>query len=134
MRIDDRDGTRVLYLDSDGALISTPEDTSDLIGNAWIEHADVIALPLSRLDPDFFRLETLFAGHLLQKVVNYQLKLALIGDVSEYVARSSAFRDFVWEANRGEHVWFLADESALDAKLAPRREAERLRADTADGE
>ncbi len=33
---------------------------------------------------------------------------------------SGALRDFVWESNRGEHVWFTADEVEPAAKLASR--------------
>jgi hypothetical protein len=121
MRIDDSDGIRVLHLLGDGPTISTSEESSDLIGNAWVESADMIALPVSRLDPEFFRLESRFAGEFVQKMVNYQLKLAVIGDVSAFEARSSAFRDFVRESNRGNHVWFVRDEDALREKLAARR-------------
>jgi hypothetical protein len=121
MRIDESDGIRVLRLPDDGATISTSEESSDLIGNAWVESADMIAMPVSRLDPEFFRLESRFAGEFLQKMVNYQLKLAVIGDVSAFEAGSSAFRDFVWESNRGNHVWFVRDEDALREKLAARR-------------
>ncbi len=95
-------------------------------------HADVIAVPVERLDPAFFRLSTLFAGDLTQKVVNYHLRLAVIGDVTAWERESDAFRDFVWESNRGNHIWFVPDEAALDAKLAPRRAAHRLRSQLGD--
>ena len=48
------------------------------------------------------------------------LRLAVIGDISEQLAASNALRDFVWESNRGDQIWFLADEDALDEKLALR--------------
>jgi hypothetical protein len=31
--------------------------------------------------------------------------LVIIGDISQYVAASRAFRDFVYEANLGSQVW-----------------------------
>lgn len=61
MRIDDRDGVRVQYLDPDGTPIATSADTSDLIGNAWYQHVDVIAVPVSRLDPAFLTLRSQLA-------------------------------------------------------------------------
>lgn len=122
MRIDDTDENfRVQYLDEDGPLVSKPEDSSDLIGNAWADNASLIAIPVSRLDPEFFRLSSGLAGEILQKVVNYRLQLAVIGDISEQVAASDALRDFVWESNRGEQVWFLPDEASLVEKLSARR-------------
>jgi hypothetical protein len=41
----------------------------------------------------------------------------IIGDVSAHEAASAAFRDYVWESNRGDSVWFLTDEHALRNRL-----------------
>ena len=120
MRIGEYGDLRVQYLDSEGPAISSPEETSDLIGNAWVDKVGIIAIPLSRLDPAFFDLRSGKAGELTQKLVNYQLRLAIVGDVSEFEAASDAFRDWVWESNRGTHVWFVPDEAALEARLAAR--------------
>jgi hypothetical protein len=51
--------------------------------------------------------------------VTYRRRLAILGEISRHVAESSAFRDFVYEANRGDHVWFVADLEELDQRLAP---------------
>ena len=117
MRIGEYGDLRVQYLDAEGTIISTSEDTSDLIGNAWVDKVGLIAIPVSRLDPAFFELRSGLAGELTQKLVNYQLRLAVVGDVSGYEAASDAFRDWVWESNRGNHVWFVVDEAALDVRL-----------------
>jgi hypothetical protein len=58
-----------------------------------------------------------FAGEFVQKIVNYQLKLAVIGDISAHIAESNALRDFVRECNRGSSVFFVSDVDALSAKL-----------------
>jgi Domain of unknown function (DUF4180) len=76
MCIDDRDGIRVLHLDVDGPVIATAADTSDLIGNPWFEH--VIAVPVRRLDPAFFHLQSRLVGEMVQKVVTYRLTLAAL--------------------------------------------------------
>ncbi|WP_082716890.1 DUF4180 domain-containing protein [Microterricola viridarii] len=120
-QITESGGKRVLHVDPVGAPIVGPEDTSDLVGNAWIENVELIALPVSRLDPEFFRLASGQAGALLQKVVNYQLRLAVIGDISTHLAASGALRDFVWESNRGEHIWFFAEVAELERKLEERQ-------------
>ena len=110
----------MLHLEADGDPISTPDDASDLVGAAWSHQANLITVPVERLDPEFFRLSTGIAGEIMQKLVNYRLRLAVIGDISEQLAASNALRDFVWESNRGDQIWFLADEQALDEKLALR--------------
>lgn len=114
-------GLRVLHVDPVGSLVVSDADTSDLIGNAWYEKVAVIALPVSRLDPDFFRLASGQAGAILQKVANYQLKVAVIGDIRAHLAASGALRDFVWESNRGEHVWFFDEVAQLEQKLEQRK-------------
>ena len=118
MRIDESSGIRVLHLAPEGAPVSSPDDAADLIGDAWAHRAGAVAVPVERLDPGFFDLSTGIAGEITQKFVNYRLRLAVIGDISEYVDASSALRDFVWESNHGRHVWFAADEAALGEKLA----------------
>ena len=120
MRIDDSSGIRVLHLEAEGEPISTPDDASDLVGTAWSHQATTIAVPVERLDPEFFRLRSGIAGEITQKFVNYHLRFAVIGDITKPVGKSTAMRDFVRESNRGDHIWFLADEEALAERLTDR--------------
>jgi len=120
MRTDELSGIRVLHLDAEGDPISTPDDAADLVGSAWSHRATMVAVPLERLDPKFFNLRSGVAGEITQKLVNYRLRLAVVGDISEQVEASGALRDFVWESNIGDHVWFVDDDAALAEKLAGR--------------
>lgn len=120
MRIDDSSGIRVLHLGTEGEPISTTDDASDLVGSAWSHDAHMIAVPAERLDPEFFRLRSGIAGEVTQKLVNYRLRLAVIGDITKQVEASAALRDYVRESNVGEQVWFVDDEAALAEKLAQR--------------
>ena len=117
MRIDDINGTRVLLFDATGPAIAAPGDANDLIGEAWGHEATFLVVPVERLAPAFFELRSLLAGEIIQKIVTYRLRVAIIGDISEYVAASDALRDFVWESNRGTQVWFLPDEASLVARM-----------------
>ena len=103
--------------DYDGPVLSTERDAVDLIGDVLSIGAEVVAVPVDLLDADFFDLSTGLAGALMQKFVNYQLTLAVIGDISEYVAASRALHDLVYEVNHGNEVWFLPDHHALDARI-----------------
>jgi len=121
MRTDDSNPDFIIqFEDVAGPIIARTDDAMDLIGNASYSGVSLVALPVERLDPEFFRLSSLLAGDILQKFVNYRVQLAIIGDISRYVAASDALRDFVWESNRGSHVWFLPDEAALVAKVGGR--------------
>lgn len=67
-----------------------------------------IAVYKEILTEDFFDLRTKIAGDVLQKVINYHFKLAIIGDFSVY--KSKALRDFIFESNRGKDIFFVMDE------------------------
>lgn len=58
---------------------------------------------------DFFDLRTKIAGGILQKIINYRMKLAIIGDFSKY--KSKSLRDFIYECNSGRYIFFVENES-----------------------
>ena len=110
-------GVRAYRLDAEGAPIASERDVSDLLGEMFSVGAGWVVIPASRLTPAFFDLKTRFAGEMLQKLVNYDRRVVILGDIAEAVAGSNALRDFVRESNRGTTVWFLPDLAALEAKL-----------------
>lgn len=61
-------------------------------------------------------LSTGMAGEILQKFVTYGIKLAIIGDYSMYT--SKPLRDFIYESNKGDHMFFTATEDEAIAKLS----------------
>jgi hypothetical protein len=114
--VQERAGVPVLVCDPDGPPVATVQDALDLVGAAFLG-AEVVAVPASRLDEDFFSLGTRFAGEVMQKFVNYRLRLVVLGDISRHLAASAALRALVHESNQADHVWFLPDLDALDARL-----------------
>jgi len=115
----ERGGLRVLLLDVDGPVLAKPGDASDLVSAAWEHRADMVVLPVARIGADFFSLRTGLAGEVMQKLVNYRIRFAVLGDIAAQVAASTALRDFVYESNRGSHLWFVADRDDLDRRLDP---------------
>ncbi len=111
-------GVRMLSLAEDGAPIADEAAATELVGRVFEHDATWVVVPVSRLDPRFFQLSTGLAGQVVQKLVNYRIKLAVIGDISGYLAASNPLRDYVRETNRGRDTWFLADLSELDGRLA----------------
>ncbi|WP_309645730.1 DUF4180 domain-containing protein [Phenylobacterium sp.] len=112
-------GVQVLVFADDGPPMRGESDAVDLIGEALGEGVAWAAIPAERLGDDFFVLATRIAGDAIQKFVNYGIRLAIVGDISRHVAKSTALRDFVYESNRGRHVWFVTDLAELEARLAP---------------
>ncbi|WP_123969674.1 DUF4180 domain-containing protein [Streptomyces sp. TLI_185] len=113
----DLNGVRVLRCASDGPLLDGEQAALDLIGDAMGYEAELVAVPVERVADEFFRLRSGIAGAVMQKFVNYRVRLVVLGDLSEHLSDSTALRDFVHETNQGGHIWFLADEDALDARL-----------------
>ncbi|MFF7210564.1 DUF4180 domain-containing protein [Streptomyces sp. NPDC008238] len=114
--VTERRGVPVLVCGEDGARISGVQDALDVIGSTY-HRADVVAVPVARLDERFFALRSGLAGEVLQKFVNYGVRLVVVGDVSAHTAAGTAFRDLVRECNRGDRTWFVDDLEALDARL-----------------
>ncbi len=107
----------MLHCAADGPTLADGAGAVELVALALAQQADLVVVPVARLDPRFFTLSTAVAGEIVQKLVNYRLRLVVVGDISRYVAASTAFRDFVAEANRGRQTWFVADAAELDARL-----------------
>ncbi len=113
MSIQTHNGIKVMTIAADGPLLASEADALDLIGQTYGEEIDLIALPVSRLAPEFFTLSTQLAGHFFQKMQNYRMRLAIVGDLSTQLAASKALNDFVGETNRIGHHLFVLDHDAL---------------------
>jgi hypothetical protein len=118
--VEEISGVRVLVFGPKGGPMRSDRDAVDLIGDAIGHDVTWVAVPVERLGDDFFRLSTRIAGEAIQKFVTYQRRLAIVGDISAHLAASTALRDFVYESNRGRHVWFVADRAELGQRLAAR--------------
>jgi len=108
---------KVLICTPAGEKLKSERDALDLIGEAIQQDAEVILVPVERLGDDFFQLKTRLAGQIIQKFVTYKRRLVILGDISGHLAQSHALKDFVFEANRGPHVWFLTDLQELNERL-----------------
>ena len=111
-------GVRVLECVPDGTKLQTYNDAVDLVGKAFENRATLIVIPVECLGNEFFQLKTRIAGELIQKFVQYRRHLVIVGDISGFLAESSALRAFVAESNRGKEVWFLASRDELNDRLA----------------
>ncbi|HZQ17935.1 MAG TPA: DUF4180 domain-containing protein [Terriglobales bacterium] len=110
-------GLPVYECSSDGPLLRSDRDANDLISAAREHQAGLLIIPLERLSEDFFQLKAGIAGTIIQKFVTYGVRVAIIGDISKQVQSSSSLRDFVYEANRGKHAWFVENRSELEERL-----------------
>jgi hypothetical protein len=105
-----RNGIDIAEVAVTGKMIRNAQDFLDMAGN--IPTRNVI-LGKELLDETFFDLSSLVAGEILQKVSNYGMKLAIVGDFTKYVSKS--LRDFIYESNNTGQVVFVSTvEQAID--------------------
>jgi hypothetical protein len=108
---------RLLDVPVEGPPLRGPQDVVDIIGEAFGTRPDWIVIPVARLGKGVLDLKTRLLGEMLQKFVNYDFRVALLGDVSAVSAASKPFADFVRETNRGTQIWFVPDRATLLARL-----------------
>jgi hypothetical protein len=117
----ERHGVRVLVLPGTGPAIADEASAMDVVGQAFGDAAEVVAVPVTRLTPDLVRLSSGVAGAVVQKFVNYRLRLVVVGPLEHHGPPSGPVADWVREANRGRELWFVADLDELDARLSGAR-------------
>jgi hypothetical protein len=110
-------GTTVYECSREGPALREDRDAAGLINAAWNEKATLLVVPAERLGDGFFRLKTGIAGLVLQKFVTYGMRLAIVGDISQYVSESRALQDLVHECNQGGDVKFLTSIEELGEQL-----------------
>lgn len=99
------------------APVASGGDAVELIANVRHETGcEALILPKAALAEDFFRLSTGLAGEVLQKFVNYGMRVAIVGDFSQYT--SKPLQDFIRESNRGKTVFFVQTEDQAGEKLS----------------
>ena len=100
---------------SDEIVISNVQDALDLLGDASYNDSNKIILHEKNFIPEFFKLSTGLAGEILQKCVNYHVKLAIIGEFEKY--NSNSLKAFILECNRGSQFYFVKDLDEAKKKL-----------------
>ena len=75
-----------------------------------------MAVAKSAVQEEFFILSTRLAGDILQKFINYRKKIAIFGNFSRYT--SKPLRDFIYESNSGNDVFFVSTEQEAVERLA----------------
>lgn len=103
-----KNGTDVAVIDSDSPIITDVQSALDLMMTVKYETGCAnIAISKTAIVNDFFVLSTGLAGEILQKFINYAIRVAIYGDFSQYT--SKPLKDFIYESNKGRNVYFLSD-------------------------
>ncbi|WMC91470.1 DUF4180 domain-containing protein [Kineothrix sp. MB12-C1] len=111
------DGNTIAYIRSDSPILTDVQSALDLIATVdYQTGCSNLILDKESIVEEFFDLKTRLAGEIIQKYVNYRVRLAIVGDFSGYT--SKALRDFIYECNHGKDLFFVSDkEEALKRLL-----------------
>lgn len=107
----------IAVVNSSDILLTDVQSALDFIATIKYETGcNHIILNKSAICEDFFNLKTKLAGEILQKFINYYVKIAIVGDFSIYT--SNSLKDFIYESNKGNDIFFLSDEKQAVEKLS----------------
>jgi hypothetical protein len=108
-----KNSIKFIELASGGGLVGSERDALDLVGACGEHGTRLLLIDASCLPEEFFRLRTGLAGAVLQKFVNYGLKVAAYTPPN--MSNQGKFMDFKLETNRGNHFRLLeSKEDAID--------------------
>ena len=108
----------IAYVHGCEPLITDAQTALDFIATVRYEtKCERIIMDKSGLAEDFFRLRTGLAGEVLQKFVNYRMKLAVVGEFSKYT--SKPLKDFIFESNKGRDFFFVGTKDEAVKRLRP---------------
>lgn len=110
-------GKSIAVVSSSEIVIEDVQTALDLMATVRYETGcDRMVISKSLLIESFFDLKTRLAGEILQKFINYRVKVAFIGDFSVYPSQS--LQDFIYESNSGNDIFFLPTEQQAIEKLS----------------
>lgn len=115
-RIEKVNSIACAVLSSEEVVITDVQTALDFMVTIKYETGcDRIALNKEAIIDSFFVLSTGMAGEILQKFINYHVKLAIVGDFSKYT--SKPLKDFIYESNKGKDIFFVSTEQEAIEKL-----------------
>ncbi len=116
MKYDKIESNGISYLVINGGeiVLENVQSALDIISMSKYEYnCGRIIIFKESISESFFDLKTKIAGEILQKFINYDLKIAIVGDFSKYSSKS--LEDFIYECNSGNDIFFVENvEEALE--------------------
>ena len=105
-----KNNIEVAVVSSNELLITDVQSALDFIMTVKYETGcSNIAINKEAIVDDFFVLSTCLAGEILQKFINYGVRVAIYGDFSKYT--SKPLKDLIYESNQGKDIYFQPEAS-----------------------
>jgi hypothetical protein len=115
-----KNATEIAIVTSTDVLITDAQSALNLLATVQYKTGcDRMILNKSSIIEDFFDLKTKLAGEVLQKFINYKIKLAIVGDFSGYTSMS--LKAFIAESNQWNDIIYVSSEEEAIEKLSADR-------------
>lgn len=118
-RIVEKNGVKYIEYVSVERQISSERDVLDLISISIENNIYILLLQVDAFSKDFINLKTGLAGMMLQKFINYHIKVAVILENEEKL--NDRFKEMILEANKGSNFRTfknIADAESWISKLS----------------
>ncbi len=115
IEIHEQGNIKIAELTANTLLITNAEDGLQLLVDLYYQDFDKIIIQEKNITPQFFDLSNGLAGEILQKVSNFRIQLAIVGEFDQYPSKS--IKQFISESNKGRQVNFLPTVEAAKERF-----------------
>lgn len=107
----------IAIVHNDEVIFTDGQSVLDFVATVVYEHnVHKIAVNKAAVTEGFFKLSTGLAGDIVQKFVNYHVRVAIIGAFSSY--SSKPLHDYIYECNQGSYLNFVSTEEEAIKRLS----------------
>ena len=92
----------IVEIIDNNVIIKEPKDILELY---FVNKCSTIILKKENIINDFYNLSTGIAGEILQKLSNYNKRMAIIGNFVNI--KSKSLKDFIYESNKTRQIIFI---------------------------
>lgn len=110
IRVINKCDANIAVISSDNIIINNGQDALDLIMSVRYDYScDKVIINKKNITKDFFELKTGIAGEVMQKHINYEMALAIVGEFEQY--NSKSLKSLIYESNKGNKIIFKSTET-----------------------
>lgn len=106
-------GTFIAEVVASGIIINNVQDALDMMSECYYQGAKKIIVREKNISPDIFDMDRGMAEEIIHKFADYDVRLAVIGDFSKYIAK----KIFINEINKSGRIFFVNSVSEAKEKL-----------------
>lgn len=110
IKVVNKNNVNIAVISSDDVIIHNAQEALDLMVMVRYDHGcDKIIINKKNITEDFFELKNGIAGEIMQKHINYEMPIAIVGEFEQY--NSKSLKSLIYESNKGKKIIFKSTEA-----------------------